>query len=210
LRELAGQSSASSQAANTGSVEKMNHRRRTTALLAGSLLVVMTTAGAAVAASAGATKTHPVTVKGRPLDGFFSSSSKDLKKYHSADVELTVKKHGKRVGWPGGATCKPNAAAVSKGILSYAVQLIDFPQGDSVAIAKNGHFKYSKTITLTPEETQSGVSFRVHVTITGKFVLHTKLVKRKTTAVKGHFSAPALCAASTPSTFTDYYAGKNV
>jgi hypothetical protein len=188
----------------------MNRRQRVTAFLTGSTVVLMSTASLAVAADSGASKPPPpVTVKGRPLDGFFSSSTHDLKKYHSADVELTVKKHGTRVGWPGGATCMPNPTAVSKGILSYAPQLIDFPQGDSVAIAKNGSFRYSKTITLTPEETQSGISYPVHVTITGRFALHTKLVPRKTTAVRGHFAAPALCAASTPTTYTDYYAGKN-
>jgi hypothetical protein len=189
----------------------MNRPQRMTALTAGITLLAMSMSSAALAAGAGGTKKpHPVTVKGRPLDGFFSSSPRDLKKYHSADVELTVKKKGKRVGFPGGATCMPNATAVSKGILSYVVQDIDFPPGDSVAIAKNGHFSYSKTITLTPEDTQSGISYPVHVTINGRFVLHRKLVKRKTTAVRGHFSAPGLCVASTPTTFTDYYAGKNV
>jgi hypothetical protein len=189
----------------------MKRRRRLTAVLAAVMLVAISTVSVAFAAgTVGAKHPHPVTVKNRPPDGFFSSSSKDLKKYHSADVELTVKKHGKRVGWPGGATCLPNPTAVGKGILSYAVQLIDIPRGASVAIAKNGHFSYSKTLTLTPDETQSGISYRVHVKITGRFVLHTKLVKDKTTAVRGRFSAPGLCAASTPGTFTDYYAGTNV
>jgi hypothetical protein len=173
----------------------MKRRRRLTAVLAAAMLVAISTVSVAFAAgTVGAKHPHP----------------KDLKKYHSADVELTVKKHGKRVGWPGGATCLPNPTAVSKGILSYAVQLIDIPRGASVAIAKNGHFSYSKTLTLTPDETQSGISYRVHVKITGRFVLHTKLVKDKTTAVRGRFSAPGLCAASTPGTFTDYYAGTNV
>jgi hypothetical protein len=93
--------------------------------------------------------------------------------------------------------------------LSYAPQDIRFPPGDSVAIAKNGRFTYSKTITMTPEDTQSGISYPVHVRITGLFVLQRKLVKDKTTAVRGHFSAPGLCVTSTPSTYTDFYAGKD-
>jgi hypothetical protein len=189
----------------------MNRRLRTTALLAGLTLVALSTSGAASAVgSGGSKKPHPVTVKGRPLDGFFSSSPHYLKKYHSADVELTVKKKGRRVGFPGGATCMPNPTAVSKGILSYAPQDIRFPPGDTVAIAKNGHFSFSKTITLTPEDTQSGISYPVHVTINGRFVLHRKLVITKTTAVRGHFRAPGLCLASTPTTYTDFYAGKDV
>jgi hypothetical protein len=75
----------------------------------------------------------------------------------------------------------------------------------NVPIAANGSFSFSGNVTLTPEETQTTMSFTEPLTLSGTFT-HAKVVAHKTIAVRGHFSAPDICEAATPTTYADPWA----
>jgi hypothetical protein len=70
----------------------------------------------------------------------------------------------------------------------------------SLTITHSGSFSYSGTVTLTSEDTQSGVSATSAVSIKGQFA-RGKVVKERTVALKGTISA-SVCAATTPPTFS--------
>jgi hypothetical protein len=75
----------------------------------------------------------------------------------------------------------------------------------NLPISANGSFSFSGDVTLTPEETQTSMSFTEPISISGTFT-HAKVVANKTIAVRGHFSAPDICESATPTTYADPWA----
>jgi hypothetical protein len=75
----------------------------------------------------------------------------------------------------------------------------------NLPISANGSFSFSGDVTLTPEETQTSMTFTEPLTLTGTFT-RSKVVANKTIAVRGRFLAPDICESATPTTYADPWA----
>jgi hypothetical protein len=158
----------------------------------------MAMAGAGVA-PAGASPT-----KSTIHDGFYSSQAGSGR----ADVELTVVGNGTKVLMglkEGGVSCteSPSFIALDPNELSsLGFIVVRLP---TLAISPSGAFSFNGDVTLTPVETGATMTFsNLPVTLSGHFI-KGKIVNHKTIAVVGTFSAPDICVAGTPRTFSDQW-----
>ncbi len=146
---------------------------------------------------AGAAQAAPKVVRTAPpfVAGFYSEqgTAKGV-----ALIQLFVSGNGKEiVGGPrkSGGSCFASAALIGEGIQSTAGITFNFPR--SIPIAPSGAFSATETVTMTPEETQSTVGATGTITISGHFI-KGKIVSHRTIAIVGIFSAPSICAPSSP------------
>jgi hypothetical protein len=155
-----------------------------------SLTVVLTFVCCSVAQAA------PKVVRTAPpfVAGFYSEQGSHP---GVASIEFFVSANGKEIlgGNKSGGSCLASAALVAEGVQNTAGVIFHFP--GSIPIAPSGAFSATETVTMTPEETQSTVGGSGTFTISGHFI-KGKIVSYRTNAVVGTFSAPDLCASSTP------------
>jgi hypothetical protein len=156
-----------------------------------SLVLVMTFGFAGVAQAA------PSVVRTAPpfVDGFYSENGNHPT---TASIEFFVGDNGKLI--LGGQSksaggCVASAALVAEGVQNDAP--IDFSFPRSIHISPSGAFSYTGVVTSTAEQTQSPVGASGTITISGHFV-KGKIVAHRTNAIIGTFSAPSICAPSTP------------
>jgi hypothetical protein len=114
-----------------------------------------------------------------------------------ASIEFFVSGNGKEIlgGRKSGGSCIASAALVTEGVQDTAGITFFFPH--SIPISASGSFSATESVTMTPYETQSTVGGSGSVTISGHFT-KGKIVSYRTNAVVGTFSAPSICATSTP------------
>ena len=114
-----------------------------------------------------------------------------------ASIEFFVSKNGKEIlgGHKSGGDCYASAVLVAEGVQGTAPITFSFPQ--SIPIRPSGAFSATETVTMTPYDTQSTVGASGTFTISGHFV-KGKIVSYRTNAVLGTFSAPSICATTTP------------
>jgi hypothetical protein len=115
-----------------------------------------------------------------------------------ASIEFFVSGNGKEIvgGHKSAGGCYASAALVAEGIQNDGPITFQFPR--SIPISASGAFSATENVTMTPEDTQSAVGATGTVTISGHFV-KGKIVSYRTNAVIGTFSAPSICATTTPS-----------
>jgi hypothetical protein len=102
-----------------------------------------------------------------------------------------------------GVACTVSAALTAQDpneFTSITVISIFLPR--NLPISANGTFSFSGNVTLTPEDTQTSMSFVEPITLTGHFKLGTVKAFHGV-AVTGTFSSPAICEPQTPTTYAD-------
>jgi hypothetical protein len=160
---------------------------------------------AAVLAGTGVAAVPAGAAKSTIHDGFYGSHEGTK----SADVELFVGGNGTRV--LGGlkesaSSCLASPSLIAKDpteLTSTKLIYIKFPV--NMPISPSGSFSYTRDVTLTAALEGTTMSFpNLPVTLRGKFT-KGKIVRLKTVAVVGTFSAPAICAASTLTRFVDVW-----
>jgi len=158
---------------------------RSRTLLSGATLATLLIAGAAQAAA-------PLTVHG----GLYAAKETLVEAHASAAVNVIVIDHGKKLK-DVGVACS-SGPEPGQGISRETTLTVHVP--GTVAVTRSGTFAYSGQLTLTPEDTQSGVSATTSFAIKGKFARGT-IKLDKTTALTGTVSA-SVCAPTTPSRFS--------
>jgi hypothetical protein len=159
--------------------------RSTRTVLSGVALMTLVSAAAAKAAPT-------LQIHG----GVYAAKETLVEQNKSAAVNAIVVDHGRRVRNVGVA-CN-SGPAPGQGVMSDTTLTVHIP--GSLTITHSGSFSYSGTVTLTSEDTQSGVSATSAVSIKGQFA-RGKVDKERTVALKGTISA-SVCAATTPPTFS--------
>jgi hypothetical protein len=146
--------------------------------------------------SGGVAQALPKLVRTTPpfVGGFYSEDggAKTI-----AQIQLFVSGNGKEIigGHSSGGSCFASAALVAAGIQDDGPITFLFPR--SIPISRSGAFSATETVTMTPEDTQSTIGGTGTFTISGHFT-RGKIVSYRTNAVVGTFSAPDLCAPTTP------------
>jgi hypothetical protein len=153
----------------------------------------------ALLASASAQAASAPTVHG----GLYGAKETLVEAGKSAAVDAIVIDRGKRAEEVGVACSSGPSPA--QGLERETTLTVHVP--GTLAISRSGTFSYSGTVTLTPEDTQSGVSATSSVVIKGRFTAG-KIVKEKTIALKGTISA-SVCGAATPSSFSLIWASSS-
>lgn len=166
-----------------------------------SLGVVMTLAcGVAVSAAA-----SPAKVR----DGVYGTPSLGGSVEFAVDV-LVVDNGAKALAGmkQGGIACTagPSFIALDPNELT-TITTIQIFLPRAMPITPSGTFSYTGDVTLTPEDTQTTMTFKEPITWTGRFN-KGKLVKGKTIAFSGRFSAPDICSPLTPTTYRGSWAPK--
>jgi hypothetical protein len=169
--------------------------------------VVMTLA-CGVAASASASPASPAKVR----DGVYGTdvvppTGGSLE--FSVDV-LVVDNGAKALAGmkEGGVACTagPSFIALDPNELT-SITTIQIFLPRAMPITPSGTFSFTGNVTLTPGDTQTSMTFTEPITWTGRFN-KGKLVKGKTIAFTGTFSAPDICSPSTPTTYRGIWAPK--
>jgi hypothetical protein len=86
------------------------------------------------------------------------------------------------------------------------ISTIQIKLATSIPISPNGSFSFSGNVTLSPEQTQTTMTFSQPITLKGRFYRGTVIAKR-TTAVTGALSAPSICETATPVHFSTKWYG---
>lgn len=154
--------------------------------------VLLLAALTALIVAASAQATTPLTIHG----GLYGAKETLVEQKKSAAVDAIVIDRGKRAELVGIA-CSSGPAPV-QGIMRETTLTVHIP--GTLAISHGGSFSYSGVVTLTAEDTQSGVTATSDVTIKGQFS-RGRIVKDKTIALKGTISA-SVCDPATPTTFS--------
>src|ERR1700722_1178870 len=137
--------------------------------------LILAAAAAAMTLAASAQATTSLTIHG----GVYAAKETLVEQKKSAAVNAIVIDRGKRAELVGVA-CSSGPAPV-QGIMRETTLTVHIP--GTLAISRGGSFSYSGVVTLTAEDTQSGVTATSNVTIKGQFS-KGKIVKNKTIALK--------------------------
>jgi hypothetical protein len=161
------------------------------------LIVSAAAAVVAVSAVAQAEAAKPKTYAAPPIKvGTYSPTEKSVTANTSAEVNVVVTNAGKKLDFVG-LSCN-SGPDPGQGVMADTTQTILLP--GPLAISAGGTFAWSGKVTLTPEDTQSGVSATSRLSIKGKFT-SGKITWEKTVAVRGTVSA-SICAAAPSPTFS--------
>jgi hypothetical protein len=158
--------------------------RRTLILIAGLMALV----AAGVARASTAPKIH---------GGLYGAHESLVLRHKSAAVNVIVVDHSQRIIDAGVACNSPKNPI--EGLDPDTTLVVRLPH--ALTITRGGSFSFSGQVTLTPEETQSGISAKSQVSMRGKFVLNKTIVRNKTIALTGTISA-SVCSPSTPKTYS--------
>jgi hypothetical protein len=157
---------------------------RKTSLLSSAVIAFLLAVGAAQAA--------PLAIHG----GLYGAKETLVEAHKSAAVNVIVIDHGKKMK-DVGLACS-SGPTPSQGIMGETTLTMHVP--GTVAITHAGTFSYSGTLTLTPEDTQSGASATTSFSIKGKFA-RGKIKLDKTTALTGTVTA-SVCGTATAQPFS--------
>jgi hypothetical protein len=144
-------------------------------------------------------------------DGYYSALA-STEGAGNSYVVLWVGGNGTRLlgGQKGGfyLTCTVSPALIALDpnelVANLSKPVIALPR--SIAISPSGAFSYKGDVTLYPYDTGTTMTFSLPITLSGHFI-KGKIVADKTTAVVVRISAPEICEAATPTTFSDQWVG---